>query len=108
VIEAKNKPSKPTGKIAQTAFGEAPAAIDRGPVRQSILAVGQQDTDPCGLRPPAGAKVMGASSDHLILETDGENLPVGKEVTFQLNYSALVRSMTSPFVAKVMNPVSKP
>lgn len=107
VIEAKIKPSKPTGKIAQTAFGEAPAAIDRGQVRQSILAIGQQDTDPCGLRPPARTRVMGASSDHLILEADGENLPVGEEVTFQLNYSALVRSMTSPFVAKVMNAVIK-
>ena len=38
----------------------------------------------------------------LILETDGERMPVGKEVTFQLNYSAMVRSMTSPFVVKVM------
>lgn len=102
VIEAKIKPSKPTGQIAQTAFGEAPAAIDRGEVRQNILAIGQQDTDPWGLLPPAGARVMGASSDHLILETDGEDLPVGKEVTFQLNYSALVRAMTSPFVAKVI------
>ncbi|WP_072910110.1 alanine/ornithine racemase family PLP-dependent enzyme [Malonomonas rubra] len=101
VIEAKTKPSKPTGQIAQAAFGEAPAAIDRGEVRQNILAIGQQDTDPCGLLPPAGTQVMGASSDHLILETDDEKLPVGKEVTFQLNYSALVRSMTSPFVAKV-------
>ena len=107
VIEAKIKPSKPTGQIAQTAFGETPAAIDRGQVRQSILALGQQDTDPCGLLPPASSKVMGASSDHLILETDGEILPVGKEVTFQLNYSALVRSMTSPFVAKIMNADSK-
>lgn len=103
VIESKIKPSKPTGKIAQTAFGEAPAAIDRGQVRQSILAIGQQDTDPCGLLPPAGTKIMGASSDHLILETDGEDIPVGREVTFQLNYSSLVRSMTSPFVAKVVS-----
>jgi len=102
VIEAKAKPSKPTGTIAQTAFGEAPVAIERGLVRQSILAIGQQDTDPCGLLPPASSKVMGASSDHLILETDGERMPVGKEVTFQLNYSAMVRSMTSPFVVKVM------
>lgn len=103
VIEAKIKPSKPTGLIAQTAFGEMPAAIDRGPVRQSILAIGQQDTDPCGLLPTARTRVMGASSDHLILETDGEHQSVGKEVTFQMNYSALVRSMTSPFVAKVIN-----
>jgi hypothetical protein len=28
---------------------------------------------------------------------------MGAEMTFQLNYSALVRAMTSPFVAKVVN-----
>jgi hypothetical protein len=27
---------------------------------------------------------------------------VGAEIAFHLNYSALVRAMTSPFVAKVM------
>ena len=104
VIEAKVKPSQPSGKIAQTAFGEAPPARDRGQVRQSILAVGQQDTDPCGLQSAAGIKVMGASSDHLILESDRDDLRVGTEVTFQLNYSAMVRSMTSPFANKVVKP----
>ncbi len=102
VIEAKVKPSRPSGTIAQTAFGEAPPVTDRGPVRQAILAVGQQDIDPCGLTPPAGIHVMGASSDHLTLESDRFELSVGAEVVFQLNYSALVRAMTSPFVSKVM------
>lgn len=45
---------------------------------------------------------MGASSDHLILVTDNCDLPVGSEVSFQLNYSALVHAMTSPFVTKVI------
>jgi len=106
VIEAKVKPSQPTGTIAQTAFGEAPAVADRGLVTQAILAVGQQDIDPCGLNAPAGIDVMGASSDHLILESDGFELSVGAEVIFQLNYSALVRAMTSPFVTKVMTSAS--
>jgi predicted amino acid racemase len=44
---------------------------------------------------------MGASSDHLVIEPVKGDLLVGEEVTFQLNYSALVRAMTSPFVAKV-------
>lgn len=104
VIEAKIKPSMPVGTIAQSAFGKAPPAIDRGLVTQAILAVGQQDIDPSGLRAPDGIDVMGASSDHLILESEHRQLAVGAEVIFQLNYSALVRAMTSPFVAKAMQP----
>ena len=106
VIEAKVKPSKPSGIIAQTAFGEAPPVTDRGMVTQSILAVGQQDIDPSGLQAPTGINVLGASSDHLILESDELKLSVGTEVTFQLNYSALVRAMTSPFIGKVMKPTT--
>ena len=43
-----------------------------------------------------------ASSDHLIAESGHNYLSVGAEIAFQLNYSALVRAMTSPFVAKVV------
>lgn len=104
VIEAKVKPSLPSGQIAQNAFGETPVVSDRGQVTQAILALGRQDTDPDGLQPPAGINVMGGSSDHLILESEGDDLLVGTEVTFQLNYSALVRSMTSPYVTNVVMP----
>ena len=106
VIEAKVKPTKPSGTIAQTAFGVAPPVTDRGLVTQAILAVGQQDIDPSGLRAPTGINVLGASSDHLILESDELKLAVGTEVTFQLNYSALVRAMTSPFIGKFMKPAT--
>ncbi|MDA1100938.1 MAG: alanine/ornithine racemase family PLP-dependent enzyme [Proteobacteria bacterium] len=102
VIESKVKPSQPWGKIAQTAFGEKPPATVRGRIAQTILAIGQQDTDPCGLHPPPGIEILGASSDHLIVDSGGCHLPVGSEIAFQLNYSALLRAMTSPFVAKVM------
>ena len=103
VIEAKTKPSKPSGRIAQTAFGNGPPATDRGLITQAIVAVGQQDIDPAGLQAPAEIDIVGASSDHLILESDHFELSVGEEVIFQLNYSALLRAMTSPFVAKVMS-----
>ncbi len=102
VIESKTKPSLPWGDVAQSAFGEVPPVTDRGNVSQTILAVGRQDIDPCGLKPPAGVEVLGASSDHLIVDSGQECLAVGTEVTFQLNYSALVRAMTSPFIAKAM------
>ena len=103
VIESKIKPSKPWGDIAQTAFGEAASVIDRGTVRQAILAIGIQDIDPFGLQAPAGIEILGASSDHLIVESANEDLFVGQEIAFQINYSALVRVMTSPFVTKIFN-----
>ena len=102
VIESKVKPSKPRGELAQTAFGEKPDAADRGDISQTILALGHQDTDPFGLRPPPGFEVLGAGSDHLVMDAAHRHLSVGTEIPFQLNYSALVRSMTSPFVAKVV------
>ena len=103
VVESKTKPSLPWGEIAQTAFGEQPPSIDRGLIWQTILAIGRQDTDPCGLHAPPGITILGASSDHLIVDSGGGCLCIGAEMTFQLNYSALVRAMTSPFVAKVVN-----
>ena len=109
MIESKVKPSQPWGKIAQTAFrAKSPAkeanppAKEQGHISQTILAIGHQDTDPCGLVPPLGIEIAGAISDHLIVDSGIDCLPVGAEIKFQLNYSALIRVMTSPFVAKVV------
>ncbi len=100
VIESKLKPSQPWGEVGQSAFGVTPPVTNRGNIFQTILAIGQQDIDPNGLQAPDGIEILGASSDHLIVESD-RCLPVGSEISFQLNYSALVRAMTSPFVIKV-------
>ena len=97
VIESKVKPSKPSGDIAQAAFAAKRAVTDRGAITQTILAIGIQDIDPKGLQAADGVTICGASSDHLILESDGHHLPVGAEVTFQPNYSSLLRAMTSQF-----------
>lgn len=99
IIEAKVKPPQPWGTIAETAFGAVPPRIGgAGPVFQVILAIGRQDTDPDGLEPPEGFSLSGASSDHLILEVSDRLPSVGEEIRFQVNYSALLRAMTSPFV----------
>lgn len=100
VIESKIKPSKPWGTLAQSAFGEMRSVHDRGDINQAIVAIGRQDVDPDGLRPPDGIQLLDASSDHLILSTDGVKLTVGSEISFDLNYSALLRAMTSPHIAK--------
>jgi predicted amino acid racemase len=107
VIESKRKPSRPRGELGQTAFGTpapAPAAAagDRDGRVRTIVAVGHQDVDPAGLRAPAGIEVLGASSDHLILDAGRDRLPIGAEVAFRLDYSALVRAMTSRFVEQVV------
>ena len=102
VIESKVKPSLPWGDIGQNAFGARPPVKDRGLVSQAILAVGYQDTDPEGLTAPSGIGIVGASSDHLILNMGNNKAAVGAEIAFQPNYSAVVRAMTSPFVAKVL------
>lgn len=102
VIEHNTKPTQPRGEIGQTAFGAKPPAVNRGHIEQTILAIGCQDVDPEGLQAPVGTKVVGASSDHLILDGGNRHMAIGAEVAFGLNYSALVRAMTSPFVAKVV------
>jgi ornithine racemase len=100
VIESKIKPSQPWGKIGENAFGATIQTRDRGCVSQAIFALGHMDTDPQGLTAPPGLKILGSSSDHVIVDTGRSLLPIGAEVTFQLNYSALVRAMASTFVAK--------
>ena len=41
------------------------------------------------------------SSDHLVLDVGDHPVAVGDELRFGLGYGALVRAMTSPFVARV-------
>lgn len=102
VIELKTKPSKPWGTIAQNAFGEMVQSVDRGRVHQAILAIGRQDVDPDGLIAPSGVNILAASSDHLVAEISANRIRVGAEIRFGLNYSALLRAMTSPFVSRAM------
>jgi predicted amino acid racemase len=101
VIEFKTKPSRPHGEIAQDAFGHVPTFEDKGGVRRAILALGEQDVDVSAIKPRIEADVLGASSDHLILDVKGPDLEVGDEVRFDIGYSALLRAMTSPYVEKV-------
>lgn len=100
VIESNRKPTRPWGSTGQNSFGERPIVEDRGDIWQTILALGRQDCDHEDLTAPSGATVLAASSDHLVLETP-DRMPPGAEVRLEPGYSALLRAMTSPFVAKV-------
>lgn len=102
VIETGIKPAQPWGSRAQTAYGElVPVGADTrgGSTRQAILALGRQDVLLEGLVPPPGIRILGMSSDHLVVDCGDHRLAVGDELTFGLGYGALVQAMTSPFVA---------
>jgi len=102
VIETKEKPSVPVGTICQDAFGEVPCFENRGHRTRAILALGRQDVDVKGLTPTdLKIEILGASSDHLIIDATGVGLSVGSTVTFLPNYSATLALFTSRYVSKV-------
>ncbi|HHY31675.1 MAG TPA: alanine/ornithine racemase family PLP-dependent enzyme [Firmicutes bacterium] len=104
-IEVERKPSVPRGEIGQDAFGKVRRFEDRGVRTRALLACGRQDVDPEGLRPlEHGVEVLGASSDHLILDVEeaGRRIRVGDEVRFTMSYGCLLAAMTSPYVHKVV------
>jgi ornithine racemase len=107
VIECRLKPSIPTGETAQDAFGRRPLFADRGPRMRAICAIGRQDTVPEGLRPlDGGVELLGASSDHLIVDVQNMERPprVGDMLRFVPGYGALLLASTSPYVEKVLIP----
>lgn len=71
-------------------------------IQQSILAIGHQDTDIKGLSLPAGLTFIGATSDHLVVDTANTCLTIGAEVSLKTNYSALMRVMNAPNIEKVI------
>lgn len=105
VIEAKTKPSKPYGETGQDAFGNRPRFEDQGPMRRGLLGVGAQDVPVTGLQFAADIEILGASSDHTVIDLKQTDLQVGDEVAFSVNYGSLLALMTSPYVEKEYIPV---
>lgn len=103
IIELKQKPSLPIGEVGVDAFGQKPYYEDRGIMKRAILAIGKQDMDPDSLLPLDDTiRVLGASSDHLILDlTDATHkYKVGDVVIFKVGYGSMLKAMTSPYVEK--------
>ena len=100
VIESKRKTSVPLGEICQDAFGNVPGFLDRGDHQRVIIALGRQDVQVSNLKSNNKLKMIGSSSDHIILDGENHNLEVGDEIRFSLDYSGLLATMTSPFVIK--------
>lgn len=98
VIELKTKPSMPEGEIAVDAFGRKPHWEDHGPRLRAVLAVGEQYVRIAALRPKRpGVSIVGASSDHLVVDVTEADPPVrlGDELAFDPAYAAVATAMAS-------------
>lgn len=103
VLELKTKPSLPIGVRGQDAFGGLPTFDDRGQIQRALLNVGREDVPVDGMTPrDPGVGILGASSGYLVMDvTHGERtIRVGDELSFSLNYAALLAAMTSEYVKR--------
>lgn len=103
IVELKEKPSIPTGNIGMDAFGQKPHFVDRGIVKRAIVAVGKQDIYVGGVIPyDKDIGIIGASSDHLILDVSkcSKEYKVGDILDFNVTYGCLLAAMTSPYIKK--------
>lgn len=104
IIESKEKPSMPIGKIGADSYGHVPVFTDRGIRKRAICALGRQDVDVETMWPvDEGVEIIGASSDHLIVDvTDCEKeFKTGDRICFRLGYFAVMRAFTSKYEEKI-------
>ncbi len=93
VLEVKDKPSYPVGELGVDAFGRVQHYTDRGIRKRALAACGNVDYGSFEDIFPMqkGIEVIGASSDHTILDVqDAEPLRPGDLLDFKLDYASLV------------------
>lgn len=105
VIEIKEKPSIPVGKIGKDAFDNIPTFVDRGIRKRMLCAIGKQDIDIDSLYPLDNELIiLGGSSDHLILDChdSSRDYKIGDIIEFNIYYVSMLRAMTSEYIEKVI------
>lgn len=94
LAEVYNKPSYPEGEFIVDAFGLKPEFEDKGIIKHGIVGVGKVDYGYSDMLIPRdkGLEVLGASSDHTIVDlTEMEtDVKVGDVVSFDLSYANMV------------------
>ena len=105
IIEVRDKPSHPVGEIGFDAFGHQVVYEDRGIRKRALLGIGKADYgDPAELIClEEGAEVLGASSDHTILDVQDvkRTLKTGDIIEFEVKYATVVYLTASPNIEKV-------
>lgn len=94
VIEVRDKPTHPVGKLSFDAFGHLPVYEDRGIRKRALIAIGKVDygsIDEIFPKDP-NITVVGASSDHTILDIEDVDYEIkpGDIIEFGVDYASLV------------------
>nr|WP_312576759.1 alanine/ornithine racemase family PLP-dependent enzyme [Sedimentibacter sp.] len=104
IVELNDKPTYPIGELMVNAFGEYAKYDDRGIRKRAIIALGNQDVGDCFKLVPKdrNIKVVGASSDHTILDIQDceRKYKLGDIIEFNVLYQAMLFSSLSKYVHK--------
>ncbi|HSH36128.1 alanine/ornithine racemase family PLP-dependent enzyme, partial [Schnuerera sp.] len=103
VVELKVKPSYPIGKIGRDAFGRIVHFEDKGNRKRAIVALGEQDCGLDGITPiNSSIEILGASSDHMILDVTNckQEIQVGAIIEFNVSYGGMLDLTTSKYIEK--------
>lgn len=102
VIEVKNKPTHPVGEIFIDGFGRMPEYEDRGIRKRALLATGKLDYALNDKIFPKmkGIELIGASSDHTILDIEDceEKIKLGDIIEFNVSYPSLMYLTNSRYI----------
>ena len=93
IVELKNKPTMPDGKLGAAALNEERKYEDLGIRKRAIVAVGRQDIgegDESIMPVDPNIRIWGSSSDHTILDLEDceKDYQLGDYVEFNINYVA--------------------
>ena len=111
IVEIKRKslvPWGPGGSVAP--FAAIAASSTTAPSQRGyrvLVNIGQLDADILGMRPEDPAcQIAGASSDITVVNVgdDPRGMEVGGVMRFHMNYAAMLRVMSGPYVPKVVEP----
>ena len=104
IVEVNEKPTYPIGELTVNAFGEYAHYKDRGIRKRAIVALGNQDVGDSSKLVPRDEDivVLGASSDHTILDIHGckNQYKLGDIVEFNVLYQAMLFTSLSEYVNK--------
>ena len=96
LAEISEKPSYPVGEIVSDCFGLVPEFKDKGMIIHGIVGGGKVDYGYSDMLEPmeSGIEILGASSDHTILDlteiSKERTLKVGDVLRFKLSYANIV------------------
>jgi len=109
IIEIQRKPSQPVGDRPPgvTPIADDPDFPDQGVRLRALVAAGKQDVDAAHLTPhDPDIKLGHGSSDVFVADITDCRTPyrVGDVLTFSMDYYAILHTMVSPLVEKVLVP----